>query len=71
MADPSQARAQSVRCYTPADFLLLLDGTGLVLVRLEVEGAPLEVTSTHTMQGPLRDAYSYLVQLQPLAQRVT
>jgi hypothetical protein len=70
VASPSQARTQSLRCYTPADLLLLLEGTGLTLVRLEVEGEPLDVTSPHTMQGPLREAYSYLVQLQLSAQRV-
>jgi SAM-dependent methyltransferase len=64
VGDPSQARTQLLRCYTPADFLLLLEGTGLKLVRLEVAGDPLDVSSPHTMQGPLRDAYSYLVQLQ-------
>jgi hypothetical protein len=67
---PSQARTQSIRCYTPADLLLLLEGTALTPVRLEVEGEPLDVTSPHTMQGSLRDAYSYLVQLQPPAQGV-
>ena len=68
VGDPSQAHTQSLRCYTPADFLLLLEGTGLALVRLGVAGEPLDVASPHTMQGPLREAYSYLVQLQLPAQ---
>jgi SAM-dependent methyltransferase len=64
IAAPSQARTQSIRCYTPADFLLLLEGTGLALTRIEVDGEAVDFTvSGHTMSGPLRTAYSYLVQL--------
>ena len=36
-AAPDQALAQTLRCYSPADLLLLLEGTGLVVDHLEVE----------------------------------
>jgi SAM-dependent methyltransferase len=63
-AEPGQALAQTVRCYTPADFLLLLDGTGLALQRIEVDGQVLDVEADAiTTSGPLMEAYSYLVQL--------
>lgn len=65
-AAPEQALAQTVRCYSPADLLLLLEGTGLSLTHAEVEGAPLDVLSEAvTLSGPLMDAWCYLVQLQP------
>jgi SAM-dependent methyltransferase len=67
-ADPSQARAQSIRCYTPADLLLLLEGTGLALQRLEVQGEALDVAASPTaMSGPLLEAFTYLAQLIPVA----
>ena len=36
-AAPEQALAQTLRCYSPADLLLLLEGTGLAVHHLEVE----------------------------------
>lgn len=63
-AEPEKALAQSVRCYTPADFRLLLDGTGLALEYIEVDGQGLDFASaTITTSGPLLEAYSYLAQL--------
>lgn len=65
-ADPSQALAQSIRCYTPADFALLLEGCGLVMQHIEVEGQALALEPGKiTTSGPLLDAWSYLVQLAP------
>ncbi|MBN1286337.1 MAG: class I SAM-dependent methyltransferase [Anaerolineae bacterium] len=62
---PEAALAQTIRCYTPADFLLLLQGTGLALRQLEVDGNALDFTSgAITTAGPLMEAYSYLVQLE-------
>ena len=56
--------AVELSCYTPADFLLLLDGTGLALGRIEVDGQVLDVEADAiTTSGPLMEAYSYLVQL--------
>jgi hypothetical protein len=65
---PDQALAQTVRCYSPADLILLLEGTGLKLVRVEVEGVPLDFAGQHMItSGPLLEAYSYLAQLTPVA----
>ena len=64
VAAPENALSQTIRCYTPADFLLLLEGTGLTLQRLEVAGEPIDFrTDQIVTSGPLMDAYSYLVQL--------
>jgi hypothetical protein len=60
----SAALAQTLRCYTPADLLLLLEGTGLALRRIEVDGQALAFeTAAITTSGPLLDAWSYLAQL--------
>jgi len=66
-AEPSQALAQTIRCYTPADFLLLLEGTGLAVKRIEVDGEVLDLEANRiTPSGPLMQIYSYLVQLVSL-----
>ena len=63
-AAPNKVLAQTVRCYTPVDFLLLLEGTGLALKRIEVEGEEVEVkTNRIVTSGPLMTAWTYLVQL--------
>jgi SAM-dependent methyltransferase len=60
-AEPEKALAQSVRCYTPADLRLLLDGTGLALRGIEVDGQALEIDRERiTLSGPLLETYSYL-----------
>ncbi len=64
-AAPEQSLAQTVRCYTPADLLLLLEGTGLSVRRMEVNGEPIDFQSTQiTKSGPLMEAWSYLAQLR-------
>ncbi|HEX2907257.1 MAG TPA: class I SAM-dependent methyltransferase [Phototrophicaceae bacterium] len=64
VAAPENAQAQTLRCYTPADFILLLDGTGLTLQRLEVEEQAIDWTAdTVITAGPLTGAWTYLVQL--------
>ncbi len=40
---PGNARVQSVRCYTPADFLLLLEGTGLRVQHADFLGEAFEM----------------------------
>lgn len=40
--DEAHALSQSVRCYSPADFALLLEGTGLRTLAMEVDGEPLD-----------------------------
>ena len=63
--EPGKALAQTVRCYTPVDFLLLLEGTNLRLKHLEVDGEALDFKSGSIVTGgPLMEVYSYLVQLE-------
>jgi hypothetical protein len=65
-AAPENALAQTIRCYTPADFLLLLEGTGLALQHIEVDGQALDMRANNvTTSGPLMQARCYLVQLVP------
>lgn len=60
-AEPEKTLAQSVRCYTPADLRLLLDGTGLALRSIEIDGQALEIEGERmTLSGPLLETYSYL-----------
>ena len=62
---PDKALAQTVRCYTPVDFLLLLEGTNLRLKHLEVDGEAIDFEAGSIVtSGPLMEAYSYLVQLE-------
>jgi hypothetical protein len=66
VAEPEKALAQSVRCYTPADLLLLLEGTGLALKQLEVNGQALDLSSQAiTTSCPWVEASCYQVQLVP------
>lgn len=58
--DESQAVTQSLRCYSPADFRLLLEGTGFVLQTLE----PYE-SEDHEKRVPLKQAMLYLTKLVP------
>ncbi|MGB8983732.1 MAG: class I SAM-dependent methyltransferase [Anaerolineales bacterium] len=61
---PEKALAQAIRCYTPADFLLLLEGTCLAVQHIEVDGHVPDVKSnTIGVSGPLMDEWCYLVQL--------
>jgi SAM-dependent methyltransferase len=62
--EPERVHTQSVRCYTPADFLLLLEGTGLRLDHLEVGGQSLDLGAPHTTASPLWEANEYLVRLR-------
>jgi SAM-dependent methyltransferase len=45
---PERRYTQSVRCYSPADFGLLLEGTGLRLRAVYVAGEPVEPGTDHT-----------------------
>lgn len=63
--EPEKALAQTIRCYTPADFLLLLEGTCLAVEHVEVDGMALDMeTNAVTISNPLMDAWCYLVQLR-------
>ncbi len=65
-ANPEAALAQTLRCYTPADLLLLLEGTGLGLHHLEIEGEVFDVTSNKRTASTtcFTNDYNYLVQLK-------
>ena len=58
--DESQAVTQSLRCYSPADLRLLLEGTGLSLETYE----PYE-SETYETRVPLEQALLYLTKLVP------
>ncbi len=65
--NPANARQQSIRCYTPADFLLLLEGTGLRIAHAEFGGqafdpAPCQVNGQSMLQAFEND-YTYTVVL--------
>jgi SAM-dependent methyltransferase len=61
---PHQALAQTLRCYTPADLLLLLEGTGLALKRVEFEGQEIDFQSQKiVLSETLLEAWGYLAQL--------
>jgi len=66
-ADPQTALAQTIRCYSPADLLLLLEGTGLALKRIEVDGHEVFLDDWIVDAGPLLDAWQYVVKLIPAA----
>jgi len=67
IAEPDKALAQTVRCYTPMDLLLLLEGTGLALKRIEVNGCEVDFSTDQiALPGPLMEEWGYLVQLIPI-----
>jgi len=61
--EPERVHTQTLRCYAPADFLLLLEGTGLRLDHVEVDGQELVLDASHTTASPLWTANEYLVRL--------
>jgi len=64
VATLEKALAQTIRCYTPSDLLLLLEGTHLGIRRVEVDGQELDVkANTISTSSPLMNAWCYLVQL--------
>jgi hypothetical protein len=61
---PEQALAQTLRCYSPADLLLLLEGTGLAVDYLEIDGEQLPLPDGTVRSSPaLMEAWSYLARL--------
>lgn len=61
--DEKMAITQTIRCYSPADFLLLLEGTGLTAQYAEVDGEPFDLSSAATSSHPISQSWSYLVRL--------
>jgi len=65
--EPQKALAQAIRCSSPADLLLLLEGTGLIVKHIEVDDQELEIDSKQiALSSPLTNAWCYLVQLAKL-----
>jgi len=63
--DEAKAITQKIRCYNPSDLQLLLQGTGLGLEHVEVDGVALDVASERFTSGhPIWTAWSYLAQLE-------
>jgi SAM-dependent methyltransferase len=62
--EPETVHTQSLRCYAPGDFLLLLEGTGLTLDRVEVGGQELALDAGHSTASPLWEANEYQVRLR-------
>jgi SAM-dependent methyltransferase len=61
---PGETWVQSIRCYTPADLRLPLEGTGLTLSAVLVSGEISEVDEPQFGLGSLlRDAHEYLAVL--------
>jgi hypothetical protein len=68
VAHPEEALARSIRCHSPADLLLLLEGTGLLLTEVEVADEALEVRAPDgdqhiTLSPALPEVWSYLAVL--------
>jgi hypothetical protein len=64
VAEPQKALAQAIRCYSPFDFLLLLEGTGLAMIHMEVNGQVVDLTSNRIVTSTsLMHEWCYLVQL--------
>jgi hypothetical protein len=63
IGDKSQFVTQTVRCYTPADFILLIEGTGLAVEIFAVDGNTFRADERSTVAHPLWDAFSYVVKL--------
>jgi len=61
---PEAPVSQSIRCYTPTDLVLLLEGTRLELARVEVGGQHVELADDATAASPLWHAHEYLAMLQ-------
>jgi SAM-dependent methyltransferase len=62
--DPASAVEQSLRCYAPADLVLLLEGTGLTLAGVEPGGTVEEATGQFIPAASLAQAMSYMATLR-------
>jgi hypothetical protein len=60
---PGERWSQDIRCYAPVDFLLLLEGVGLTLEAMEVDGDALDPRQPHSSAHRLWRAHEYLVKL--------
>jgi SAM-dependent methyltransferase len=65
LGDETAAVSQSLRCYSPADLHLFLDGTGLRLVQVEPGGGIDAGSGEWVDQVPLGRALAYVAVLAP------
>lgn len=64
---PEHTMAQTIRCYSPVDLALLLEGTGLKIVRVEQEDRVIDIDTPGITRDPaILSDWSYLVQLVKL-----
>jgi SAM-dependent methyltransferase len=64
--EPQRTFTQDLRCYTPADLRLLLEGTGLRLDAVVVGDTQLDLGQPHVGHQPLlADRHEYLAVLRP------
>ncbi|WP_041626621.1 class I SAM-dependent methyltransferase [Stackebrandtia nassauensis] len=64
--EPQRGFTQDLRCYTPADLRLLLEGTGLRLSAVVVGDEELDLAKPHVSHQPLlTDRHEYLAVLRP------
>jgi hypothetical protein len=63
IGDKSQLITQTVRCYTPADFILLIEGTVLTVEMFAVAGNIFRVEENSTIAHALWNECSYVVKL--------
>jgi SAM-dependent methyltransferase len=70
MSNPTEQITQSLRCYTPHDFLLLLADLPLVVQRWEVDETAFDPRAHNfTMTSALWETWDYFVQLVPARAR--
>ncbi|WP_033542755.1 SAM-dependent methyltransferase [Planococcus sp. CAU13] len=62
--DAAEQATQSLRCYSPADFSLLIRNLDLTIVHCEPGGAMDYESGVYTEEAPLHEALSYLVKLK-------
>ncbi|GAA4464450.1 class I SAM-dependent methyltransferase [Phytohabitans houttuyneae] len=66
-ADPARKISQTLRCYTPADLALLLDGTGLALTAITVAGRTFDpATAQPGSSELLHEQHQYLAVMRRL-----
>lgn len=61
---PEEKLTQSIRCYSPVDFSLLLNGTVLKVEVIEVDGERIDLTTNYSSSHPLWKKNEYQVLLK-------
>jgi SAM-dependent methyltransferase len=58
---PEEKFSQSIRCYSPADLSLLLEGIDVKLDRIEIDGEEINLNATYNSHHPIWKKNEYLV----------